>query len=60
MSPARSKKQQQWAGAELARRRSGKAPKSDISTESLTEFAETKHKGLPTKVKGKKGSKAPY
>jgi hypothetical protein len=56
--PAKSRKQQQWAGAELARRREGKKPQSDISTESLTDFAETKTKKLPTRVK--KGSKSSY
>ena len=49
--PAKSISQQQWAGAELARRRAGKKKKADISTEALEEFAATKHADLPKKVK---------
>jgi hypothetical protein len=54
MSPAVSKKQQQFMGAELARKRAGKKGKTDMSEAQVEEFASTKHKGLPKKVKAKK------
>jgi len=49
--PAKSKKQQQFFGAELARRRAGKKTKTKMSEKQLEEFASTKHKGLPKKKK---------
>ena len=52
--PAKSVKQQQMMGAELARKRAGKKTKTKMSEEQLEEFASTKHKNLPTKVKAKK------
>lgn len=55
--PARSKKQQQFMGADLARKRAGKKTKTGMTEAQLREFAATPQKGLPTKVKGK-GKKA--
>lgn len=52
--PARSKKQQKFMGAELARKRAGKKTQTGMSSAQLSEFASTKRKGLPTKVKKKK------
>ena len=52
--PAKSKAQQQFMGAELARKRKGKATKTDMSEAQLKEYASTKRKGLPKKVKAKK------
>ena len=49
--PARSKKQQMFMGAELARKRAGKKTKTGMTEEQLEEFARTKRKGLPKKVK---------
>jgi hypothetical protein len=58
--PAKSKAQQRFMGAELARKRAGKETQTDMSEAQLTDFASTKTKKLPAKVKGKKGSKAMY
>lgn len=52
--PAKSKAQQRFFGAELARRRAGKKTRTKMTTKQLEEFAETKHKGLPHKKKKKK------
>lgn len=49
MSPAVSKKQQKFMGAELARKRAGKKTKTKMSEKQLKEFASTKRKGLPKK-----------
>jgi len=49
--PAKSRKQQQFMGAELARKRAGKKTKTGMSERQLIEFASTKHKGLPRKKK---------
>ena len=56
MSPAKSKAQQRYMGAELARKRAGKKTKTGMSAKQLEEFAATKTKGLPArkKAKGKK------
>ena len=51
MSPAVSKKQQQFFGAELARKRAGKKTKTKMTEKQLEDFASTKHKGLPKKKK---------
>ena len=51
--PARSKKQQQFMGAELARKRAGKKTKTKMTEAQLEEFAGTKHKGLPKRKKKK-------
>lgn len=53
--PAKSKKQQQFFGAELQRAREGKKTHTGLSAEKLTEFAATTTSKLPTRVKkGKK------
>jgi Protein of unknwon function (DUF3008) len=52
--PAKSVKQQQFMGIELAKKRAGKQGKTDMSEDQLEDFAATKHKGLPKKVKAKK------
>lgn len=52
--PARSKAQQNFFGAELARKRAGKRTRTGLSEAKLEEFAATKHKGLPRRVKPKK------
>lgn len=52
--PAKSKAQQGMMGAELARKRAGKATKTDMTESQLKDFASTPRKGLPKKVKGKK------
>ena len=49
MSPAVSKRQQQFFGAELARKRAGKKTKTKMTEKQLREFASTKTKGLPKK-----------
>lgn len=51
--PAKSKVQQQFMGAELARKRAGKETKTGMSTSQLEDFASTKHKGLPKRKRGK-------
>ena len=56
--PAKSKKQQAYMGAELARKRAGKKTKTGMSESQLSEFAGTKTKGLPRAVKTKHGSAA--
>jgi len=47
--PAISKKQQQFMGAELARKRAGKRTKTKMTEKPLEDYASTKHKGLPRK-----------
>lgn len=51
--PAKSKVQQMFMGAELARKRAGKATKTGMSESQLEDFAATKRTGLPTRVKMK-------
>ena len=51
--PAKSKKQQMFMGAELARKRAGKKTKTGMSAKQLEEFASTKRNGLPTRKKKK-------
>jgi hypothetical protein len=58
--PAKSKAQQKFMGAELARKRAGKETQTGMSEASLEDFAGTKTKKLPEKVKAKKGSKTSY
>ncbi len=55
--PAKSKVQQRFLGAELARKRAGKKTKTKMSEKQLEEFAHTKRKGLPKTKKGKKSKK---
>lgn len=52
--PAKSKDQQKFMGAELQRKREGKPTKTNMDEADLIDFASTKRKGLPKKVKGKK------
>lgn len=56
--PSKSKKQQQFFGAELQRAREGKKTQTGLSEETLTDFASTKTRGLPTKAKGTKAKGA--
>lgn len=49
--PAKSKKQQQFMGAELARKRAGQQTQTGMTTDQLLDYARTSTKGLPTKVK---------
>ena len=52
--PAVSKKQQQFMGAELSRKRAGKKTKTGMSEKQLEEYAGTKRKGLPARKRSKK------
>jgi len=45
MMPAKSKKQQMFMGAELARKRAGKKTKTKMTERQLEEYASTKRKG---------------
>ena len=49
--PAKSRKQQQFMGAELAHKREGKKTRTGMSEKQLKEYASTRHKGLPKKKK---------
>ena len=51
--PAVSRKQQQFMGAELARKRAGRKTTTGMTEKQLREFAGTKQKGLPKKKHGK-------
>lgn len=56
--PAKSKSQQRFMGAELARKRAGKETQTDLSAAQLEDFASTKTTKLPekvTKTKARKG-----
>lgn len=52
--PAKSKAQQRFMGAELARKRAGKKTKTGMSEKQLHEFSSTKRKGLPAHKRKKK------
>jgi hypothetical protein len=52
--PAKSKVQQEFFGAELARKRAGKPTQTKMSEKQLEEFASTKRAGLPKRAKKKK------
>ena len=54
MSPAVSKAQQRLMGAELARKRAGKKTKTKMTEAQLEEFASTKTKKLPKRVRKRK------
>lgn len=58
--PAKSKAQQRFMGAELARKRAGKETETDMSAAQLEDFASTPTKKLPAKPTKKRGSKAAY
>jgi hypothetical protein len=49
--PAVSKAQQRFMGADLARARAGKKTRTGMSAKKLKEFAGTKLKGLPARVR---------
>jgi hypothetical protein len=49
--PAKSKAQQRFMGAELRRRRAGKKTRTGMSATQLKEFAGTRRKGLPPRVR---------
>lgn len=49
--PARSKAQQRFMGAELARARAGKKTRTGMSEGQLRDFASTRLKGLPSRVR---------
>jgi hypothetical protein len=51
--PAKSKAQQKFMGAELARKRAGKQTKTGMSASQLEDFASTKRSKLPAKAKKK-------
>ena len=51
--PAKSKAQQRFMGAELARKRAGKKTRTGMSERQLHEFASTRRKGLPARKKKK-------
>jgi Protein of unknwon function (DUF3008) len=51
--PSKSQVQQKFMGADLARAKAGKKTKTGMSEEQLEDFASTKRKGLPQRVKGK-------
>ena len=43
VSPAKSKAQQRFFGAELSRKRAGKKTKTDMTEEELRKYAKKKH-----------------
>ena len=49
--PSVSKRQQQFMGAELARKRAGKKTRTGMTEAQLKDYAATPTKGLPKKVK---------
>lgn len=49
--PSKSKVQQEFMGAELSRKRAGKKTRTGMTEQQLEEFASTKRKGLPKRVK---------
>jgi hypothetical protein len=52
--PAKSKAQQKLMGADLRRKRQGKATRTGMTKADLHDFASTRRQGLPTR-KGKRG-----
>jgi hypothetical protein len=54
--PSKSQAQQKFMGSDLARARAGKPTKTGMSEEQLEDFAATKRKGLPKRVKPKRRS----
>jgi len=51
--PSVSKRQQQFMGAELSRKRAGKKTKTKMTEQQLEEFASTKRSKLPLRKKKK-------
>ena len=54
MAPAKSKAQQRFTGADLARARAGKKTKTGMTEKQLEEFASTPRTKLPSRVKKRK------
>jgi hypothetical protein len=52
--PATSQAQQEFMGAELARKRKGLPTQTRMSEEQLRDFAKTKRKGLPKRASKRK------
>lgn len=48
--PAKSRAQQQFFGAELARKRAGEATDTEMTESQLRDFAKTRTRGLPKHV----------
>ena len=57
MSPAVSKRQQRFFGAELKRRRAGKKTRTNMTEAQIEEFAATKTRHLPLKKKSTKAKR---
>lgn len=55
--PAQSQAQQQMMAADLARKEKGEKTRTGMSESDLREFAETKRKGLPKRIKDRKSSR---
>lgn len=49
--PSRSKAQQRFMGAELARKRAGKKTQTGMSEDELKKYATTPRTGLPARAK---------
>ena len=54
--PAKSKAQQRFMGAELARARKGQKTRTGMGKTQLDHFASTPRKGLPARKGRKKGA----
>ena len=52
--PSTSKAQQEFMGAELARKRAGEATRTNMSEKQIEDFAKTKRKGLPERKSKKR------
>jgi len=52
--PSKSKAQQRFMGADLERAREGKKTRTGMTESQLKDFASTKRKGLPNRVKPKR------
>ena len=52
--PSKSKAQQRFMGAELARKRAGKPTRTHMTESQLEDFATTPRKRLPSRVKPKR------
>lgn len=55
--PSESQVQQEFMGAELARKRAGKPTRTKMTESQLEDFASTKRKGLPKRVSKRDGGK---
>lgn len=54
--PAVSQAQQRFMGAEYARAKAGKKTRTGMKASKLREFASTKRKGLPARVRNVRSS----